>query len=81
MKLTVTQTNEGQMKELTPVAKWTFDSEETKLNDAMGKYTLQCGAKADGDRTNNPTGTGKVENGMLYLKAATICLRFPNSTT
>ncbi len=67
VKLTVTQTNEGQMKELTPVAKWTFDSEETKLNDAMGKYTLQCGAKADGDRTNNPTGTGKVENGMLYL--------------
>lgn len=67
VKLTVTQTNEGQMKELTPVAKWTFDSEETKLNDAMGKYTLQCGAKSDGDRTNNPTGTGKVENGMLYL--------------
>lgn len=75
VKLTVTQTNEGQMKELTPVAKWTFDSEETKLNDAMGKYTLQCGAKADGDRTNNPTGTGKVENGMLYLSGGDM-LRF-----
>ena len=33
----------------------------------MGKYNLQCGAKADGDRTNNPTGTGTVQNGMLYL--------------
>ena len=65
--LPVTQTNEGQMAELTPIAKWTFDSEETKLVDSMGKYNLQCGAKADGDRTNNPTGTGTVQNGMLYL--------------
>ena len=65
--LPVTQTNEGQMMELTPIAKWTFDSEETKLVDSMGKYNLQCGAKADGDRTNNPTGTGTVQNGMLYL--------------
>lgn len=63
----VTQTNEGQMMELAPIAKWTFDSEETKLVDSMGKYNLQCGAKADGDRTNNPTGTGTVQNGMLYL--------------
>lgn len=65
--LPVTQTNEGQMMELAPIAKWTFDSEETKLVDSMGKYNLQCGAKADGDRTNNPTGTGTVQNGMLYL--------------
>lgn len=65
--LPVTQTNEGQMAELAPIAKWTFDSEETKLVDSMGKYNLQCGAKADGDRTNNPTGTGTVQNGMLYL--------------
>lgn len=65
--LPVTQTNEGQMMELVPIAKWTFDSEETKLVDSMGKYNLQCGAKADGDRTNNPTGTGTVQNGMLYL--------------
>lgn len=65
--LPVTQTNEGQMMELAPIAKWTFDSEETKLIDSMGKYNLQCGAKADGDRTNNPTGTGTVQNGMLYL--------------
>ena len=65
--LPVTQTNEGQMMELAPIAKWTFDSEETKLVDSMGKYNFQCGAKADGDRTNNPTGTGTVQNGMLYL--------------
>ena len=65
--LPVTQTNEGQMMELAPIAKWTFDSEETKFVDSMGKYNLQCGAKADGDRTNNPTGTGTVQNGMLYL--------------
>lgn len=65
--LPVTQTNEGQMMELAPIAKWTFDSEETKLVDSKGKYNLQCGAKADGDRTNNPTGTGTVQNGMLYL--------------
>lgn len=65
--LPVTQTNEGQMMELAPIAKWTFNSEETKLVDSMGKYNLQCGAKADGDRTNNPTGTGTVQNGMLYL--------------
>lgn len=65
--LPVTQTNEGQMAELAPIAKWAFDSEETKLVDSMGKYNLQCGAKADGDRTNNPTGTGTVQNGMLYL--------------
>lgn len=65
--LTVTATNEGEMKELTPVAKWTFDSEETKLKDSMGKYDLQHAAVSDGDRDNKPTGTGTVQNGMLYV--------------
>ena len=33
----------------------------------MGKYTLQHGAISDGDRKNKPTGTGTVQNGMLYV--------------
>ena len=67
VKLNVEQTNEGIAKELVPVAKWTFDTEETKLQDSMGKYTLQNGAISDGDRENKPTGTGTVQNGMLYV--------------
>ena len=67
VELEVTQTNEGIAKELTPVAKWTFDTEETKLLDSMGKYNLQHAAISDGDRENKPTGTGTVQNGMLYV--------------
>ena len=60
----VTETNEGPMAELKPIALWTFDNEETKLEDSMGKYEFQSvkiPASAD------YWGLGTVTDGVLYL--------------
>ena len=62
----VAVTNEGPTAELKPVAKWSFDSEETKLNDAYEKYTFQAVPKKNGDMSD-VWGTGTIDNGSLYL--------------
>ena len=64
--LQVTVTNEGPTAELKPVAKWTFDSEETKMNDSYGRYNFQEVPKANGDMSKT-WGTGTVTDGVLYL--------------
>ncbi|MBQ8885760.1 MAG: hypothetical protein IJY62_05290 [Clostridia bacterium] len=67
----VTETNEGPTAELKPIALWTFDSEETKLKDTMGKYDLQ-GAARSGGNLANAYHLGEVQDGVLYLDGDSI---------
>lgn len=64
--LTVTQTNEGAMQELLPVAKWEFNDAANIGKDSMGNYNLGPVAIEGGD-LGNPRGMGTIENGVLYL--------------
>lgn len=66
VEIDVTVVNEGPTAELKPVAKWTFDSEETKLNDTYGRYNFQAVPKKNGD-TSDLYATGAIDNGALYL--------------
>ncbi len=62
----VTATNEGDMQELLPVAKYEFEDASNPGKDSMGNYDLGPVAKEGGD-VSNPYGTGTIENGVLYL--------------
>ena len=62
----VTETNEGDMQELLPVAKYEFEDAENPGKDSMGNYNLGLVAKEGGD-LGNPYGTGTIEDGVLYL--------------
>lgn len=62
----VTETNEGDMQELLPVAKYEFEDAENPGKDTMGNYNLGLVAKEGGD-LGNPYGTGTIEDGVLYL--------------
>ncbi|HIZ63425.1 MAG TPA: LamG domain-containing protein [Firmicutes bacterium] len=62
----VTETNEGDMQELLPVAKYEFEDASNPGKDSMGNYNLGLVAKEGGD-ISNPWNTGTVEDGVLYL--------------
>lgn len=62
----VTETNEGDMQELLPVAKYEFEDASNPGKDSMGNYNLGLVAKEGGD-ISNPWNTGTIENGVLYL--------------
>ena len=62
----VTETNEGDMQELLPVAKYEFEDASDPGKDSMGNYDLGLVAKEGGD-TSNPWKTGTIENGVIYL--------------
>ena len=62
----VTETNEGDMQELLPVARYEFEDAENPGKDSMGNYNLGPVAKAGGD-LGDPYGTGTIEDGVLYL--------------
>lgn len=62
----VTETNEGDMQELLPVAKYEFEDASDPGKDSMGNYDLGLVAKEGGD-ISNPWNTGTIEDGVLYL--------------
>ena len=62
----VTETNEGDMQELLPVARYEFEDAANPGKDTMGNYDLGLVAKEGGD-LGNPYGTGTIEDGVLYL--------------
>lgn len=62
----VTETNEGDMQELLPVAKYEFEDASNPGKDSMGNYNLGLVAKEGGD-ISNPWNTGTIEDGVLYL--------------
>ena len=62
----VTETNEGDMQELLPVARYEFEDAANPGKDTMGYYNLGLVAKEGGD-LGNPYGTGTIEDGVLYL--------------
>ena len=62
----VTETNEGDMQELLPVAKYEFEDAENPGKDTMGNYNLGLVAKEGGD-TSNPWNTGTIEDGVIYM--------------
>lgn len=64
--LAVTQTNEGNMKELLPIARYEFEDANDTGKDSMGNYNLGLVAKEGGDLAN-PYGTGTIDNGRLYV--------------
>ncbi len=58
--------NEGENKELLPVAKWEFEDASNTGKDSMGNYDLGKVAKEGGD-ISNAYGTGTIQNGRLYM--------------
>ena len=62
----VTETNEGDMQELLPVAKYEFEDASNPGKDSMGNYNLGLVAKEGGD-ISKPWNTGTIEDGVLYL--------------
>ena len=62
----VTETNEGDMQELLPVARYEFEDAENPGKDSMGNYNLGLVAKEGGD-TSNPWNTGTIEDGVIYM--------------
>ena len=62
----VTETGEGDMQELLPVAKYEFEDASNPGKDSMGNYDLGLVAKEGGD-TSNPWKTGTIENGVIYM--------------
>lgn len=66
LPLEVPVDNEGDYKELLPIAKWEFEDPTNTGKDTMGNYDLGKVAKEGGD-LGNPWGTGTVQEGKLYL--------------
>ena len=62
----VTETNEGDMQELLPVARYEFEDAANPGKDTMGNYDLGLVAKEGGD-TSNPWNTGTIEDGVIYM--------------
>ncbi len=62
----VTETNEGDMQELLPVARYEFEDAANPGKDTMGNYNLGLVAKEGGD-TSNPWNTGTIEDGVIYM--------------
>lgn len=69
--LTVTQTNEGNMRELLPIAKYEFEDSTNTGKDSMGNYNLGATAKSGGDLTD-PWGTGTIDDGRLYVNGSDV---------
>lgn len=74
--LTVTETNEGVARELTPLALWEFDDPDNIGKDTMGNYQLQAAAK-EGGNTSDPRGMGEIIDGRLYMDGDD-CLTLPS---
>lgn len=64
--IAVTETNEGDMQELLPVAKYEFEDASDPGKDSMGNYDLGPVAIESGD-LSNAYGTGTITDGVLYL--------------
>lgn len=66
LPLEVLVDNEGDFKELLPIAKWEFEDPTNTGKDTMGNYDLGKVAKMGGD-LGDPWGTGTIQDGRLYL--------------
>lgn len=66
LPLEVPVDNEGDYKELLPIAKWEFEDPTNTGKDTMGNYDLGKVAKMGGD-LGDPWGTGTIQDGRLYL--------------
>lgn len=64
LPLEVPVDNEGDYKELLPIAKWEFEDPTNTGKDTMGNYNLGSVIKPN---TSDNFGTGTITDGVLYL--------------